>query len=138
MTIDEMPAGREMDALVYECVFGREKRWRFVNGEPCQLYGEHGFGAIGYQPYGIPLYSTNIAAAWEVVERMRSTNGLTLTQGRGATIAKFSPYGYPIVDGPEGIAGRRSSLKEQVKNGNTAPLAICRAALRAVGVTEVP
>ena len=84
-----------------------------------------------YSNYGnlsIPRYSSNIAAAWEVVEKMR-TNGWFFSLADSIElpdfIARFTtcpPVGSPIPD--------HSAMNV------SAPLAICLAALRAVGVSE--
>ena len=64
---------------------------------------------------GIPRYSTDIAAAWEVVEKMRARGlivDLTLGAGAYCRIGGFRPFAE--------------------ERGATAPLAICLAALKAV------
>ena len=109
--------GRELDALVAEKVMGLRFVWR------SQLTDHYGYNAgvwtiptkwgtmdLTEEP---PRYSTDIAAAWEVVEKMREDGFLVaLYRSAGAWIADTNP-GYGKSD--------------------TAPHAICLAALRAVG-----
>ena len=110
MNIDEMPAGREMDALVAEKVFG-------VPHEDCfDVYG--GKRCVKDDEYGGPqCYSTDIAAAWEVVEKIREDYEPRIElwdEGWEVTI---------LTGTDRGSASGRAL---------TAPLAICRAALKAV------
>lgn len=117
-----MTAGRELDALIAEKVMG----WKvFRNGEhgPHRWEAETDRGTLrvidssysgdGFSP------STDIAAAWEVVEKVRKEAGdfqLALVDYGSAWAARFD----------------KASAVER-----TAPHAICLAALKAVGV-EVP
>lgn len=94
MNIDEMPAGREMDELVFVKVMDRDPR-EVNNGI-------------------MPRYSTSIEAAWEVVEILRNGFDICLIPDSGWS-AQFYPGGIP-----------------KGANAQTAPLAICRAALKAV------
>jgi len=102
MTRDEilnMPAGREMDALVSKKIFGIPKSEIWLNV---------------FQP------STSIASAWKVVEKY------LFQIHRGAS-------GYLcVLMTPEEIEGQ--DVFEA--SADTAPLAICRAALLAVMETE--
>ena len=126
MTIDEMPAGREITALIAEKVMslGREIRLR---GETSTvtIYSDNPWWQDGAQTqadvvmYGGPKpYSTDIAAAWEVTEKMRAANWhielSTCAEMKGPWYCHFQEatlaYAY----------------------ASTAPLAICRAALKAV------
>ena len=131
---------RELDAAVAEMVFG----WRWIHEDGEQPYAVPylvGPGSSVYYPTvhakfpNVPKsggdllnYSTDIAAAWEVVEKMR-TNGWFFSLADSIElpdfIARFTtcpPVGSPIPD--------HSAMNV------SAPLAICLAALRAVGVSE--
>jgi len=118
MEIDAMQAGRELDTRVAEA-FG----WVLCSGEGHET---HMMTAMGAPPYyhhgnsiaiGLPHFSTDIKDAWELVEKFR----MTIT---------------PNVAHPTS----RWCVDVQLKNKNdlwlvgaeTAPLAICRAALKAV------
>jgi len=122
-------AGREMDARVAEKVMGWEsvtdeleiakregvpecvdsQRWHrkqvWFNGNEKMACEECGT---------LPDYSTSIAAAWEVVEKFEAMQLFRYTTGR---------YIACLADG--------NSLHEG--EADTAPLAICKAALKAVG-----
>lgn len=109
MNTDELEAGPQMDALVAEKVMGwsiRGELWKDKRGtiRRSKSTFEQYEPSIRWSP------STDIAAAWEVVEKM--------------------PMGmWPSVDGwvveiPDGSG-------DEVE-APTAPLAICRAALKAI------
>jgi hypothetical protein len=127
MTFDEMPAGREMDALVAETVMGCRyipdyHRWELPNGR---------------WSIDLPEYSTDITAAWQVVERMISTGAL---RGSGDVVLYYvnndgSYYDHvggahwycalqAYEDGPEYDFDADGAIAD------TAPLAICRAAAK--------
>jgi hypothetical protein len=93
-------AGRELDALVAEKVMGRD------------MTRPAGFK----HPIGMPHYSTDIAAAWEVVERLRAA-------GHWFDLRDIRGNGYWASFGQEMSA-----------EGKTASLAICLAALKALDV----
>lgn len=103
-------SSREIDALVAEKVFDHPDI-AFYNGDY--------FGCEGDWP--VPHYSTDIAAAWEVVEKMREQGGPTGVQWSTTTKDWFCLIGA----GPKHIA---------VVHGATAPVAISLAALKAKGV----
>ena len=111
-----MPAGREMDALIAELVMG----WR-VEHEPYQfLDGEAG---TGYDDPGDFQPSTDIAAAWEVVERL---NLLDLYALKRSNEYDSQTAGYEVGEPSCGDGGR---YWDRLAEAETAPLAICRAAL---------
>ena len=137
MNIDEMPAGREIDALIEKYVFNKMPKCGCFaddtyNGEcvgadnasDC-LLAEQKLkkqkeipGDCKYWRTKEPeSYSTDIAAAWSVVEKMHSKNFYLryFYDGR---------YGCYFTEPPREVA-----------YGETAPLAICRAALKAVGAS---
>jgi len=139
--IDTLPAGRELDALVAEKVmrmavtwveFLDAYRWKDENGREYEK-GDPGYVVLGKAPVEImeeeqilyseydgephvrlntiPHYSTDIAAAWEVV-------GWLLANGHHLEIED----GWSCVILTANICG----------TGETAPEAICRAALEVV------
>ncbi len=114
---------REIDAQVAEKVFG--KRWR-VDRDPVGRINNYEIYEPGYVRdwHPLPHYSSVIQDAWEVVEKMREKKwGLVLgLHGlfHGCNSAKFV-----TVDGSN---EQRISKAE----GETVPLAICRAALSSV------
>lgn len=111
MNPDEMNAGRKLDRLIAARVMGLG-RARYVRREP--------FGSdwmLGTGNNVLPHYSTDIAAAWEVREelfRRGLVYDVTLN-GRGPV--------YCEVERPDSTVWFTSE-------GDTAPLAICRAALK--------
>jgi hypothetical protein len=129
-----MKAGRELDALVAEKVMGLKvghakiKRKEsdygcalFINdatGEDCTGVLFEGKEVAGR--YEIPPYSTDIAAAWEVL----------------MTFIKSGCAGSVWGDGHSGYGAMVTSDKGrfEVDCVESAPLAVCLAALKAVGV----
>jgi len=103
-------AGRELDALVAEKVFGYECD-PFDYGPTCPVHGKG------------KNYSTDIAAAWQVVEKLMPTIG----------------HIYPAVDLETGellhwcAVVETGDTSRQGVTADTAPRAICLAALKAVG-----
>ena len=133
-----MTPGRELDALVAEKVMGLTHEAPVCNGYSC-LEEMHDSGcSVGMANFHYPAhYSTDISAAWQVVEKMRGASKIgkipcDLVVWVGSANAKWfceifdlSPTGYVGYDGP---------LIEAKCEGITAPHAICLAALKAVGV----
>lgn len=68
----------------------------------------------------LPRFSTDISAAWQVVDKLRS-------QGRFMSIAILGDGVHVSLDGGAGGGWHGGTYREE-----TAPLAICRAALKAV------
>jgi len=113
--------GRELDALVAEKVFGCKTAWA-MNRENvfCGCAGRpHGAPVVSYGAAPVKNYSTDIAAAWEVVGRF----------GDEFILERW----------PEFRNTWRTSFQRDREwaSAATAPHAICLAALRAVG-HEVP
>mgnify|MGYP001243213261 CR=1 FL=1 len=114
MTAD-IPAGRELDALVHELVMGLPTmpmvKWTVVPGQPLTRT---------LDPFGVPAYSTDISAAWLVVEKL---------QEQGVRVDILSDWhGHRTCR----VARKSEILYDALDWSDTAPLAICRAALRAV------
>lgn len=100
----EMKPGRELDALIAEKVMG-------MNVQHGRVWSQEG---KCLRETDLPSYSTDIAAAWEVVEKLKL--GL-------------------LPDGDKWIAGQADRAGLETSNlcwGDTAPHAICLAALNAV------
>jgi len=111
MNYDKMPAGPKMDALVAEQVMG----CRYI-ADYCRW--ELPSGRWSTEP---PSYSTDIAAAWEVVEH--------ISPDLAISVARLPDMDYSVL-----IYGHtRETVGFSVEvYADTAPLAICRAALKAV------
>lgn len=106
MNIDELQAGRELDALIAEKVMewtqcGFDEIGQEWTGIP--EGGQPGYHSV------IPSYTTNIAAAWQVVEKLGMQCGFSIHEKE-----------------PFAMHNGISLVAE------TVPLAICRAALKAV------
>ena len=107
-----MPAGREMDVLIAES-FGLIKNV----GTPLEL---------------ILPFSTNLLAAWEVTEKLSDEWDFAIVNNQNFGKYPDLHYGFRLQ-----AIGEDSHIKTIFALGETAPLAICRAALlTVVPVTE--
>lgn len=121
MTRDEilaMPAGRSMDALVAKHVFGCSVNLDFESEEPyCDCRGEM-YGAHGDTDWNwTRKYSTDISAAWEVVDKFYSFRVCRYSGGE-----RYNAYCVRYSDG-------REYEIDGSADADTPSLAICRAAL---------
>jgi len=114
-TILVLPAGRELDALVAERVMGWHRRKR--NGVEVWVVTTDTFDPPVTYPVECWNPSTSIAAAWEVVEKQDDCLHLKQHGEKGMWEAYFC-HNYCEAD--------------YLGEADTAPLAICRAALKAV------
>lgn len=145
-----MEAGRELDALIAEKLFGWKVRWDAMPPEGFDHAVE--VWAPGWEadkparyawcdewpqtcaslPAGavsLPTYSTNIAAAWQVVEAFRA---------RGPRFWwSLETAGWNVLDA-QGVRLFEGSVAIADGGANTMPLAICRAALAALETTDAP
>ncbi len=132
--IADLAPGLALDALVAEKVMGCKLfKNDFVKfGCGC----EHRTNDIGLQPHGwttshagLAPYSTSIAAAWEVVEKIKLLRDYVLTQTDSGTWGIYG-WNYDFTSAPV------IRWDEAVAEAPTAPHAICLAALKAVGGAE--
>ena len=133
-----MQAGRELDALVAEKVMGlcphklkrdvAQTEFGDIFGYVCTHCGERFYGLSFHEGYSHPAllhYSTNISDAWQVVEKMLDMdNDIFIENWRDGEWCCFTMPCLSTI-WPEG--GRPGECAD------TAPLAICLAALKAVG-----
>lgn len=112
-----MRAGRQLDALAAEKVMG----WELVTESEFGLCWKVPLSAGGFEfrsDESAPHYSTDMVAAWLIVEQLSDTHGFFLgkhdSPGRPPWCCRF------------GVA-------PDLTEGETAPFVICVAALRAVG-----
>lgn len=125
-----MKSGPELDAAVSESIFGEHIciTEATPDGIRCKQMHKHPRIAYWISEKPCPPYSTDIAAAWEVVERLRDAplrrdwNGtpgqyvrMTLTHSKKHVKAHVLSHAY-------GVSA----------TGATAPEAICKAALLAI------
>lgn len=123
-----MDAGRRLDALIAEKVMG----WYSVtyHEQTNSAYGSP-FKTTSERTY-CPRYSEELEAAWEVLEKF-NRDGLVVSVGSKRYIDSRELVWYALV-------GMAKPVDEFDMNANiygeaeapTAPLAICRAALKAV------
>jgi hypothetical protein len=125
MKVSEMPAGRELDALVAVRVMG----WTLCNrvamgwgdGPPVFATGEDPYDDTARPSRQDWRPSENITAAWEVVEKMAACHP--------------SLHRYVLPDLWRCVMNvNRHAVSAMALTGQ---LAICRAALLAVGITDV-
>ncbi len=122
-----MKPGRELDALVAEKIFDAAVSWDTyaggnhpksprLSGSECPSCGYDGH----WDPDAVPDYSTDIRAAFEVVEKLRSM---------GHSVNIESDDGYEV-----SFAGCDEAGFDTIDYGfaDTAPHAICLAALKAI------
>lgn len=144
-----MEAGPALDAEISRVVFGIA--WKLhpycvINGVrkdvPTWMYDEDwcspddppGGWTWGVKP---PPYSTDITAAWTVVEHLKSLGGAVLVEYQQT---KNWPEEMTELDPAErwrcgyGISG--TDMCWRFASGDTMPLAVCRAALLAAGTPD--
>lgn len=124
-----MPAGRELEAMVAECVMGWEYFGQQSMGPPIFRIPS----PAGFRTSDSPSFSEEIAAAWVVVEAMRA-------KGYGFEIWARDSEDIPLQNGEAWAAeftlpGGFLTDRRWKGSADSAPLAICRAALLA---TEPP
>lgn len=129
-----LPAGEEMDALVAEKVMGWRigscQRMVMSNRMRKRMCGINGKGKL----LPVPRFSTDIAAAWEVL--LHVTKPLHGAKDGGWL---FDRLGFRCCEHDEDGChgewrvefGRASPEEWAIATADTAPLAICRAALAA-------
>ena len=123
--IENMPEGREMDALIAGYVMGYDDKFDVKR---------------------IPWFSVDIAAAWMVVEKICILTPEDCWTGPKLQINYDNPghvlldNAYEVVfdylDSLDGVHPNYNGAQSTVGKGNSAPLAICRAALLAVMEVE--
>lgn len=123
--IEQLPAGRELDALIAEALMGWSQKddsngFQVYTPDRCLGWWRADQPKLGDRQ---PCFSTDIAAAWQVVEKINKTHYLNTAQ-------------YWIEGGSNGgvlgfiVAFRQyKTYKGEPAKADTMPLAICRAAL---------
>lgn len=140
--IDDMPAGREMDELIDRHVakgnhyraehkyFKNRFVFKWVPVENWSPWVKEQFeqGSYGEWEFCGPAYSTDVSAAWPLVEKF----GLTITPGYKCWMAAKCNAGGSGETTWVGLTNHQDFTKAE-----TAPLAICRAVLKAKMNLEV-
>lgn len=134
MKIDEMQAGREMDTLIAEKVMGYVLSALSLPAYPKYKLCDVASGKFTGYAKNVPNYSTDIAAAWEVVKEIKkqgwsfrySNNAYADTQHAAAFYGGHRGIGRDILGGDYIYNDNAWAI------ANTECLAICRAALKAV------
>lgn len=141
MRVIDMPAGRVLDSLIAIHVFDCDPSLiadARLGGLDTQVSdGRYGYHVGEMYTPGPPPYSTDLAAAWQVVERLSKRGWeLQLNNDRNmaACMVSFScPYGPCKIHGTTTDNWHGTGVVAR----DTAPHAIAIAALLAVGVEEV-
>ena len=135
---EELEAGRELDAMIAERVFGEPypapiEEYPWWSSAPVYSPKRQWIasatigGGENAHIWSPRRYSTEIAAAWSVVERVDNRNSVVKDLG----VHTFGLARYD--DGTYAAMFFNASAR-----ANSAPLAICRAALRATPPCEAP
>jgi hypothetical protein len=122
-----MEAGPKLDALIAENVMGWKRQENIAWRTPhVYLYVDHN-GHIRL-PEEVPHYSTDISAAWQVVEAIERRGWFVEV---GLCNAEYGPKKRAWCQ--VGVYGDNGAYVGEAYE-DTAPLATCLAALRAIGV----
>ncbi len=140
--IDEMPAGREMDFLIAEKVFGFKHYigeeipdghvHQYLRPEEVpEVWLKERLDHGGYYRYckhceNMPEFSTDISSAWEVVEKMGELGYTCHVEWKGSDRVYAESAEVVFVMGIITVGHAVGDVTG----------AICRAALKAMGVTE--
>ena len=119
---DSMPAGREMDALVAEKVFGCRVSHNLRGIPRCWCGNGPERPHNDTQAERLPFYSQDISGAWKVMEKMWGARSVSI----------YYPGPYPGVKTIRAFWATDNPPRYASAEGDTVPLAICRAALTAL------
>lgn len=132
-----MKAGRKLDALIAERVMG----WRLEDYGEGSIYFYAPRGTCGascdHHLHLLPEFSTDIADAWSVVEKMKADKGfISITFYEDYPNKRTPSQG---MDGPPykahwSVSGLGIGYQEGKIAADTAPHAICLAALKALSL----
>jgi len=110
---------REIDRLIAERVMG----WTNLS----MIGNRFGTTPEGKTHRIVPQYSTDVSAAWEVVEKLRQSGY------QGGINWAISELGYECAF----VEALHSPDERQTSRAETAPLAICLAALKVIGMSAI-
>ena len=124
---------RKIDALVAEHIFEEPVYWPDgKNSHPWQnTYNKRRTDTTGIEV--VPPYSSDISAAWEVLEKLRFIQPEGTNNGSGSWVLS------PLMEGGYDMYYKHTSMADYESTfcdtyADSAPLAICLAALRTKGV----
>lgn len=136
----EMTAGREMDALLAEKVMGYTLSDLSLLAYPKYKLFDIESGEFSGYVKEVPHYSTDIAAAWQVVEQVTKTQcddtgsfyvfKIVKKHHKWCTYIK-----HPLWSGIHSELGKNYEMHQAY--ADTAPLAICRCALKVAGGVKI-
>lgn len=132
--IDQLPAGPELDVLVAQKVMGFEimrSALQTRDGFPTYRH-RHPERDWDWMEMAVPQFSTEIAAAWLLVEKLKEIDRAMAVCDRSYGSIKIEgdrPWEAGFINGQK-LAHDPGQFVQAF--GPTAPLAICRAALKAV------
>lgn len=118
--IDKMEAGREMDLTVSKLMFGKTHLYY-----RCPHFDEYGRMLAFCSCPNLHSFSTDISAAWEVVEKM-----LDITDKN--VCVQMASFNIDVQAKDCYVAWVDRDGMTKWSGADTAPLAICKAALKAV------
>lgn len=120
--MEELKPGRELDALIAEKVMG-------LKLESCKPFSVSSIGGPG--GHWAPYYSTDIAAAWEVFGRLEGAI-ISKWYGKWCCSNACTEMWGCYFDEPEETLNQLLNYRDYFTQADTAPHAICLAALKAV------
>lgn len=142
MNIDELKPGRELDALVAERVMHRSKKHMIIEcNDPyythCRICHKDNseWSLEATECEENPPYSTNIADAWEVVEKLYSM-GIGYCVERTQTADQPTVYFMPKQPSQKSLIQFVEDMKRWSSLGETLPHAICLGALKILETQE--
>lgn len=121
-TTTDLQAGAPLDMLIAEKVMGWQ-RWNTHEDQARTKPIVRFFRPDRQHAVRAPAFSTDIAAAWEVLEHLRG-QGMTINISTPSHVVVGDPHWTCYVWGANMLAGKAREL--------SAPLAICAAALEAL------
>lgn len=131
-----MDTGRELDTLIAEKVMG------FLTTVGGDIYGEgektrYIRRSVDDSWETTPCYSTDIAAAWQAVDKLRSLGWYLWLEDAQYKDVQYTASFILAEPMAEEYPWRSVPIRQSLNEASTAPHAICLAALCAVGY-EVP
>lgn len=121
-----MNAGRELDALIAEKVMG----WTWNEFTAWSPSGSRNAIQFKNDLSWLPYYSTDIAAAWEVVEKIKQRSSIVVIHITNVSDADETEV--EIYDKEENMKIGRSKDHTIFASGTSTPHAICLAALKII------